>query len=401
VISLHKQPATALAVAVFLCAPFLMTQDSDVQRYSEAGQKALASGNYAEAEQAYERLRELEPGIAEVHANLGLIYFEEGKFSQAIQPLQRAIKLKPSLTKSDALLAMSRSEVGRYQVALPGLEKCFRGALDPEMKRMCGLHLERAYTGVQQDRQAVFTALELDRLYPDDPEVLYHNGRIFGNFAFLSMQKLGQVAPNSVWKHQALAEAYESQGSYDAAISEYRQALAVDPHRLGIHYRIGRTLMARSQQTTSSSDMVDALNEFQDELQVNPSNANAAYEIAESFRNAGQLNEAQKFFDRALNYFPDFQEAQLGLGAVLTSLQKPVEALPHLQKAVKLNSQDEVAWYRLSQVQGMLGNTGEHVKAFAEFQRLHKEKSSRQEPGKSPASPDKVTPQRLDADSPQ
>ena len=60
---------------------------------------------------------------------------------------------------------------------------------------MCGLQLLRAYSGLRRDSKAVEVALELNRLYPDDPEVLYHTGRIFGNFAFLNMQKLAQVAP--------------------------------------------------------------------------------------------------------------------------------------------------------------------------------------------------------------
>ena len=53
-----------------------------MQQYSDAGQKALANGDYSAAERAYEKLRDLEPGIAEVHANLGLIYFEQGKFDR-------------------------------------------------------------------------------------------------------------------------------------------------------------------------------------------------------------------------------------------------------------------------------------------------------------------------------
>ena len=93
------------------------------------------------------------------------------------------------------------------------------------MKRLCGLQLERTYTGLNRDSDAVKVGLELNRLYPNDPEVLYHNGRIFGNFAFLTMQRLAQVAPDSVWRHQAAGEAYESQ-LYDSAISEYRQVLS-------------------------------------------------------------------------------------------------------------------------------------------------------------------------------
>src|SRR5215831_16940241 len=119
-----------------------------VEQYSTEGQSALAAGNYAAAERAFEKLLTLEPGVAEVHANLGLIYFQEGKFEEAVPALRQALKLKPSLTKSDSLLAMSLSELGHYSEALPGLEKGFRRSSDPEMRRMCGLQLERAYTGL-------------------------------------------------------------------------------------------------------------------------------------------------------------------------------------------------------------------------------------------------------------
>jgi tetratricopeptide (TPR) repeat protein len=366
------------------------------ERYAQEGQEALAAGQYTEAQAAYENLRQLEPGVAEIHANLGLIYFQERKFDQAVSSLRQALRLKPSLTKTDSILAISLSELGHFSDAVPGLERGFRRPSDPEIRRMCGLQLQRAYSGTKQDQKAVEVTFELNRLYPNDPEVLYHSGKIFGNSAFLSMQKLAQVAPSSVWRHQALAEAYESQGSYDAAIGEYRQVLTHVPTRIGIHYRLGRTLLSRSRQATSAEDAAAALKEFQQELDLDPSNASAAYEIAEADRNAGQLEEAQKFFELALKYYPEFEEAHLGLGAALTSLQKPAEALPHLQKAISLNSQNEVGWYRLSQVQGMLGNTVERQRAFTEFQSLRSEKSGREEAGKELVLPEEVTKQQVD-----
>ncbi len=392
----HIRLIAAWLLAGSLSAPMAVGQDSGVQQYSDAGQKALANGDYAAGERAYEKLRDLEPGIAEVHANLGLIYFEEGKVDQAIPEFERALKLKPSLAKTEVLLAMSFSEVNRYREALPGLEKGFRGSFDPEMKRLCGLQLERTYTGLGRDSDAVKVGLELNRLYPNDPEILYHNGRIFGNFAFLTMQRLAQVAPDSVWRHQAAAEAYESQGSYDSAISEYRQVLAQEPTRPGVHYRLGRTLLQQSRQTNSTQAAADAMKEFEQELQLNPRNANAAYELGEIHRNAGEFDQAQKFFELALQYYPDFGEAQLGLAAVFMSLQKPEQALPHLQKAAALNAENEVTWYRLAQVQGMLGHEAEQKKAFAEFQRLRTRKSSQQEAAKQIFSPEEVTPQRVD-----
>jgi tetratricopeptide (TPR) repeat protein len=222
VIHFHKRVAGTFLISLSFLAPAVIGQDSTVQRYSDAGQSALAAGYYVGAERAYEKLRDLEPGIAEVHANLGLIYFEEKKFDQAVPALRQALRLKPSLVKSESLLAMSLSELGRYGEALPGLEKGFHRSSEPEIKRMCGLELERSYTALKKDSKSVEVAIELNRLYPDDPEILYQTGKVYGNFAFVTMQKLAQVAPGSVWRHLAAAEAHESQGSYSQAIQEYR-----------------------------------------------------------------------------------------------------------------------------------------------------------------------------------
>ena len=147
--------------------------------------------------------------------------------------------------------------------------------------------------------------------------------------------------------------------------------------------------------------MAAAAKEFEQELAVEPGNASAAYELGEIHRNAGEFDEARKFFEQALKYYPDFAEAHLGLAALLMSLQKPDLALPHLERAVTLNAGNEVAWYRLSQVQGMLGHEAEQKKAFAEFQRLRTQKTSQQEAAKQIFSPQEVTPQQLDSTAPK
>ncbi|MCU1226298.1 MAG: hypothetical protein JWQ42_4391 [Edaphobacter sp.] len=344
---------------------------TEIETYSRNGQAALLAGRYAEAEQNFQKLAELSPATAEVHATLGVIYFQEGKFEQAVAALRRALKLKPGLPKADGLLAMSLSELGRYEEALPDLEKTFRQTTDAPVKRMSGLQLERAYTALQKDRQAVEVALELDRLFGDDPEILYHNERIYGNYAYLTVQKLMRQGPDSVWKHQATAEALESQGNYVGALAEYRAVLGLDPGRPGVHYRLGRALLGRWRTTQSPADLEEARKEFASELQSDPDNANAAYEIGEINRKSGDMVEAQRFFELAVHSHPDFPEAQVGLGNVLASQSKWPEALPHLEKAVSLRPDDEVAWYRLSQVQRALGNTAEQKRALDAFQRLH------------------------------
>ena len=399
-------PTFRLGLALAACCvsaalAFAQTKSDDAsERYAAAGEQALAAGRYAEAQADYEKLAKLEPGIAEVHATLAVIDFKLRDYERAVGEIQAAQKLKPSLPKLDSLLSMSLSELGRHGDAVPGLEKCLHHSPDAEIKRMCGLELQRAYTGLKRDSKAVEVAMELNRRYPDDPEILYQTGKIYGNFAFLTMEKLAQVAPTSVWRHLAAAEADESQGSYDQAIVEYREVLRLEPQRPGIHYRIGRSLMGRFWQRHSPDDPPAAEQEFQQELQFDPGNANSAYELGEMRRKARQFDDAQHYFEQALQHYPDFPEAQLGLAAVLLEKKMPDQALVHAQRAVELDPENEVAWYRLAQIQKTLGNTGEQQRALTEYRRLHDRAS--QQKGLEPVfSPREVTKQEVDPNAAQ
>ena len=390
-------------LVLFLCGSYVYGQTSGasaLQRYFDEGERALAANHYAEAEKAFVKLRELDPGTAEIHAKLGVIYFQQGKFAQAVPALRQALKLKPALPNADVLLAMSLSELGHYSDALPGLDKGFRRSSDPALKRMAGLQLQRAYTGLQRDSKAVEVALEMSRLYPEDPEVLYHAGRLFGNFAYLAMRKLTEVAPDSVWRHQAAGEAHESQGEYDLAIMEYKNVLGRDPGRPSIHYRLGRVLLAQSLQRDSTAEKVaGALAEFEQELQRDPTNANAAYEAAEILRKSAEFGKAREFFEIALTGDPDFEEAQVGMSRALLALDKPDLALPHLRKAISLHPEDDVPYYQLSQVYRKLGNATEQQKALAEFQRLRNLKSQSQKAAGKVVSEREVTKQEVDAEA--
>jgi tetratricopeptide (TPR) repeat protein len=236
---------------------------------------------------------------------------------------------------------------------------------------MSGLQLQRSFTGLRQDDKAVEVALELNRLYPNDPEILYHAARLFGNFAFLTIRKLAEVAPDSTWKYQAAGEVHEGQGNYELAIAAYQQVLGRDPRHLGMHFRIGRVQLLRSWQPDSPPDSVAmAAREFEQELQLDPTNANAAYELGEIHRRLGTLDKARQYFGLALKAYPEFEEAHIGLGRVMLATDNPEAALTHLKKAVELNTNSAVSYFHLAQVYRVLGKTAEQQKALGEFRRI-------------------------------
>lgn len=360
-----------LALVALLGSAELFPQSAATrfQELVQQGEMALSRQQYAQAESAFEGARKLNPAIAEVHARLGLVYYQQGKFEAAIPTLRQALKLKPGLPSLDILLGMSLAETGKFSDAFPALEKGFRTAShDPALKRMTGLQLQRAYTATGKDNKAVEVALEMVKLYPDDAEVLYHASRLFGNFAYLNLRRLSEVAPDSIWRHQAAGEAYESQGSFDLAVAKYREVLALDPKRPGIHYRIGRTLLAKPQAEANA----EALAAFEAELTIDPGNANAAYEAGELHRKAGRQEAAVTLFAVAVKIDPDFGEALIGLGRTLVSQNQPAAALSHLRRAVQIAPANEAAFFALAQAHRAAGNATEADRALAEYQRLKK-----------------------------
>lgn len=121
----------------------------------------------------------------------------------------------------------------------------------------------------------------------------------------------------------------------------------------------------------------EVANEFKQELQLDPTNANAAYELGELNRRFERYEEAKELFTKVVNYDPMFEEAEIGLGRTLMALSKPDQALPHLRRAIALNSENEVSFYQLSQAHRQLGNTVEQKKALAEFTRLRNTRETR------------------------
>ena len=361
-----------------------------------SGQSAMAAGRFDEARVTFEHLEKLDPTVAEVHATLGVLDYKLGNFDRAVEEIRAARKLKPELRGLDALLALSLAETGRYSEALSGLEKGFKQTADSEVRRMCGLQLLRVYPVMQRDSDAVETAIALNRYFPDDPEVLYHTGRIYGNQAYVVMMRLHDKAPNSIWMFQAQGEANESEKNYDAALASFKKVLDMDPQRPGIHYRLGRVYLARFGDQQKTEDRTAAAHEFATELEIDPENGNAGYELGVMAAEKGSFEEAQKRFEDVLTRFPDFEDALVALGGCYLQLSKPDAAVSPLEKATKVSPNDEVAWYRLARAERAVGNADAATKSMAMFRKVHSEVLAGLHVQNLA---EEVTPQKLDAEA--
>lgn len=204
---------------------------------------------------------------------------------------------------------------------------------------------------------------------PNDPEVLYRASHLYGDRALQTMSRLAEVAPESVWKRMAFAEALEGEKRYDLAIMEYRKVIAADPDMAGVHYRLGRALLLQAPDSEQARG--DALKEFQLDLAIEPHNAAAEYEIGEIFRRRGEFEPALDHFSRAVEIDPGVEDAQIALARTLIRLQKTKESVPHLLAAIQLNPRNETSHFLLAGAYRSLGDSAAYQNEMTLYQKYH------------------------------
>lgn len=379
----------------------VQADEAAIRRYSQEAGQAMAAKNLGAAAAALEKLATLTPDVAEVHANLGMVYYSQNRFTEAAQAFQRAVRLNPAIPNGALMLGLCDAELGHWERARPILESTFRNPPNPEIGRTVGIKLVEVYSSLNESFKALETSEELLERYPRDPEILYRASHLYGDRALQIMDRLVDVAPQSPWKLMAFAEALESLKHYDLAIIQYRKVIAADPGMPGVHYRLGRALLLNSVDSEQARD--GALKEFHEALVGDPRNAGAEYEIGEIYRRRGDSGQAARHFFRAIEIDPRFEEAQIAVARILISLQKPKEALPHLRLAIKVNPANEVSHFLLAKAYKSLGDATGSEHEMALYQECHLRSlpgaSSADEPVPTAPSTPEVTKQTLDPDS--
>jgi len=368
-----KRQAAACLPSLFLLASLALSQQTSpaIRAEVQQGLAALKSGDFTAAEQHLSAALKLDPSQAEVHANLGLAYYSDHQYDKAIAEFKEARRLNPSLITSKSFLPLSQAATGDCAGAMTGLEREFASNPDPKLRRMLGLSLEGCANQQGNRMEAVQLTQKLLAAYPNDPDVLYAAGQLYGRLSSEIYLKLMKVAPKSARSFQVMGSFAATDGNWKAAVDAYRQALKLDPTLVGVHLQIAVLLLTNS---TDTDAWQQALTELHQELELDPRSAQAEYEIGEIYRKHGQLNEAVAAFRQALEFNPSATPVRLGLAKALLQLGQKTEALSALEPAAKTDPDDPSVHFLLAQIYGALGRISEAAQEEAEFKRLKPEK---------------------------
>jgi len=146
------------------------------QEWATKAQKLQAEGKFSEAADAYNKVLEFAPAVAEVHLNKGVVLSAAGRDSEALQCFDKAIELKPELAGAHFNRANIYKSSGQPKVAAAAYKDALK--LDPSQQSgWFGLaHVLNELDDYPGALEAANKSIELSKGTPHIPS---HNERIF------------------------------------------------------------------------------------------------------------------------------------------------------------------------------------------------------------------------------
>lgn len=284
-------------------------QPSEFESLLAWAQQAQAKGDFEAAADFYVKAVSFQPKIAELRANLGLMYYQTGKDQQAVASFLQAIRLKPDLFVPNLFLGLDYLKLKRFNEAIPYLRRAARSRPTDVQAQLA---LGQAYTAAGKTRLAIACYLRSAQADSGNADGWFRLGVAYLEQVEADARVLLARHKDSGYLHALVADTFAEQGAYMQSAEAYKTTLATEAFPSGTHAAYGFVLL-------SQHDFPGAERELNAELVSNPGSQMAklglarlkveqgdprkgANEIAEIWRaNASFLRANASMFNRGLS----------------------------------------------------------------------------------------------------
>jgi tetratricopeptide (TPR) repeat protein len=287
---------------------------SQVQQHFRAAQQDQQAGLLDDAAHEYQTILRLQPGLAEVYANLGLVYYAQAKFDDSAYALAAADKLKPRLRGVALWLGIDYVKLNRPVQGAALLREAIRA--DPTDK-LAQSWLGTALWNAGQPVAALDQLAKANALFPSDVDIHFVLGEAYRKAADEEVEKVLAATSGQPLLNQVYGDIYKDEKAWSKAEAHYRLALEKDPKWKGSHLGLGEVSLYQYK-------MDDAQKQLLQELDVDPRSAAAYANLAEVALLKGDTHGAISMLDDALRISPDAPSSALGLPSSYTVPRLPL-----------------------------------------------------------------------------
>jgi tetratricopeptide (TPR) repeat protein len=122
-------------------------------------------------------------------------------------------------------------------------------------------------------------------------------------------------------------------GEYEKAVAHWRKALEIDPRMPAVHNSIAQTLII-----TGRYD--DVIKEAREELKITPQSSLSYFLIGQGYLKQKDFEKAKKYYEKAIEFKPDYINAYYGLITICSRLNLKDEAEQYQATFKKLKAEE-------------------------------------------------------------
>ncbi|HEV2348959.1 MAG TPA: tetratricopeptide repeat protein [Terriglobia bacterium] len=279
------------------------------------------------------------------------------------QTVEAEVSSKLRAGRVDDALTEAHLAVGRYPDSAA-------------MNRLLGEVLFKK--GMNTEARAAFRrAIQID---PSIPQIYYQLAQVdFSEKSYFdaarNLETFLRLNPDNAEARALLGRTYLNLNQNDAAIVQFRRALALNPVLPLLHYHLGSAY-------ESEGNLKAALKEFRQEVDYNPHFYDSYWRAGNIELGQGNPDAASELFQAGIRVKPLGYQAHYGLGRVLLAQRQLPSAQAELKKVLASNPHFDDAHCVLAQVYQQMGKPQD---ARVEFDGCAQLNARRQNTPTSPA----------------
>lgn len=369
----HKQQAQQFLQqgrpdqAQALLEPLVKKAANDAEAWFLLGLARGQTANLTGAEQAFRRCVKLRADAFAAWDNLGLALLQQGKMEEVERAFRRSIKLNPANPIPHVGLGQLYRVRGELQKSVNELQAALR--IDPQQ---ANTHHQLALSlrAANQIPQAIDHIRKATELNPNAVEAWHTLGELSRSQtdfegALNAFQRALQIHPQAeTWFSLGLL--MEELNRRSAAISSYRNALALQPELLPAYIRLGIVLRI-------DGDIDAARTQLDRALQINPGHPIAVAELAKLLAMQGHYQTALEQLRPLLKGKHTPIEVALAYAEISRPVKQEAEALALLEGIQNLGGvpadQEESFLFALAKLHEQAAH---YEQAFDHYHRSHK-----------------------------
>ncbi|MFY9845547.1 MAG: tetratricopeptide repeat protein [Terriglobales bacterium] len=328
--------------------------DRDPRQLFEAGETALRGGKLDEAEQDFQQVLAVNPGVAGAYANLGVIYMRRKQWPQALAMLHKAEKLAPEMAGIRLNIGLVHFRQNDFARAIQPFESVVRQSPDSYQARyllgLCYFFNDR-WTDAIDALEPLWgkASDQLNYLY-----VLEHAADNAKNAALeeKAARRLVEIGEGSPEFHLLMGKGHMNRGEYDDALKELETAAQADPRLPFVHFNLGLAYVHKQ-------DYARAREEFHKDIAIEPDVSFNYAQLGSLEATAGNEDEAANNYRIALKLDPQSVSSHLGLAKIEEHQKHYAAALVDLDEVIRLDNRNAGARYLRGQVLVRMGSEKE------------------------------------------